>query len=97
MTYSVWNQGANRYDYYEAGGARREYNEETPKHLRHARLGASPEQAAWPLPAGARRVGSGSIARGRIASRALGAFDDTSLTKIVLLGLAAFLAWKYVK
>lgn len=96
MTYSVWNP-AGHFDYYESGEPKREYNEVAPNHLRPSRLGMTPEQAAWPLPAGVKHVGSGSVAQGRIASQALGAFDDTGLTKIALFGFAAFLVWKHVK
>jgi hypothetical protein len=100
MTHSVWNQGANRYDYYETGKTRNEYNEGVPRHLHPTRLGMSPEQAAWPLPSGAKYVGSGIEARGRISSRngmTLGVFEDMSLTKAAFLGFSAFLIWKYVR
>jgi hypothetical protein len=101
MTYSVWNQGAGLFDYYETAKAQREVNVEPPGHLRGGRqLGATPEEAAWPLPAGAKRIGQGSLARGRIAGAgggALGAFAlDPGLLKLGMLGLSAFLVWKYV-
>lgn len=101
MNYSVWNQGAGRFDYYATAKAQREVNTEPPGHLRGGRqLGSTPEEAAWPLPAGAKRIGQGAMARGRIASRgrrSLGGVDvDPGMLKIGMLGLSAYLVWKYV-
>ncbi len=101
MTYSVWNQGDGLFDYYETATPQREVNVEPPTHLRGGRqMGATPEEAAWPLPAAAKRVGQGPLARGRIATshrRALGAFAmDSGLFTLGALGLGAFVVWKYV-
>lgn len=88
------------FDYYATGTPQREVNVEPPAHLRGGRqLGITPEEAAWPLPGSAKRVGQGPLARGRIASTrsALGFVDlDPGLVKVGLLGLSAFLVWKYV-
>jgi hypothetical protein len=103
VTYSVWNQGAGAFDYYEAPGVEAKANVPKPAHLRHRTLGSTPTQAAWPLPASARLVGSGDHARGRVASfssgSALGGVggDMGILFKVGLLGLSAILLWKYVK
>lgn len=103
MQYSVWNQGAKRYDYYVVPGTIGEpkANVPPPKHLKHKALGVAPEEASWPLPPSARKIGAGKLPIGRIAhSRggvALGAVPEGSTMKIALLGIAAFLLWKYVK
>ncbi len=101
MTYSVWNQGTGLFDYYATAAAQREVNVEPPAHLRGGRqLGSTPEEAAWPLPAGAKRTGQGALARGRIATRhraGLAGFDvDPGLFKLGLLGLSAWFVWKHV-
>jgi hypothetical protein len=100
MIYSVWNQGAGVFDYYEAPGVEAKANVGKPTHLRSRTLGATPSQAAWPLPAAARLVGSGEHAQGRVSSvggAELGATDGSGgLVKIGLLGLCAYLLWKHV-
>jgi hypothetical protein len=101
VIYSVWNNGA--FDYFETP-------EIGPTHApaRHTRassaLGASPCQAAWKLPAGARRVGRGAEARGRIASSssscALGALELGGSRGMIVIGglvLAALLARKHLR
>ena len=100
MIYSVWNQGARQYDYYETGQVQKEANTPPPRHIRPGPLGATIDQAAWPLPASARKVGSGEFARGRIASRSrdllsLSGFEvDKNTVAMIGLGLAAYLLWK---
>ncbi len=99
MIYSVWNQPDRRFDYYESDDRDPSANVEPPGHLRARTLGSTPDQAAWPLPPGARRVGHGAWARGRvasIASRPLGAFETLSspLAKTALLVAAGYVAWR---
>lgn len=101
MIYSIWDQAKRRYDYFEAPGAvDRETSAPRPGHLRDQALGVSPERAAWPLPAGARPVGSGNYARGMIASRESGGmslgFFEVTPTNMVLWGVIGYLAWKFV-
>lgn len=97
MLYSVWNQGARQYDYYEAPGVEARANVEPPKHIPARPLGASVTEAAWRMPAGAMQVGRGEYARGRIAS--LGAADGgtRSLTPVLLLAAAAYVLWRYAR
>jgi hypothetical protein len=100
VIYSVWNQGARQYDYYDTSVVQKTANTPSPSHIRSGPLGATIDQAAWPLPSSARKVGSGKAAKGRIASRSgnllsLGAINmDTNTIAMVGLGLAAFLLWR---
>jgi hypothetical protein len=99
MIYSVWNQGAGLFDYYETNAQQTQLNVEKPSHLGNRTLGSTVDQAAWPLPPAARKTGQGQIPVGRIATRkragALGAVaDNLSLVKIGLLISAAYLAVK---
>ena len=68
MIYSVWNQGARRFDYFETREENGKANAEPPSHLRPGKLGVTMQQAAWPLPVGAQPIGSGSYAQGMIAA-----------------------------
>ena len=98
MIYSVCNQGARQYDYYRTAELQETANTPAPKHIRATKLGATVEQAAWPLPASAQKVGSGEYAQGRIASNkavALVGFTmDTNMIGFLGFGLAAFLLWR---
>jgi len=68
MLYSVWNQGARQYDYYETPEVSHAANAEQPTHMRPGKLGVTLPSAAWPLPEDAHPVGSGDLPRGRIAA-----------------------------
>ena len=102
VIYSVYNVGKLGYDYYENGSTATSANVEKPPHLVARTLGSTIDQAAWPLPSDAKLVGSGEHAIGRVASRSsrmpLGAFElgNLTVTKAALLGLSAFLLWRYV-
>ena len=100
MIYSVWNQGARAYDYYESPEVQKTLNTPSPSHIPAKEFGATVMQASWPLPASARKVGSGEFAKGRIASvrRALspvGVIDmDTNTFVMIGFGVAAYFLWK---
>lgn len=98
MMFSVWNQGAEAFDYYEDGRAQDVLNVEKPAHLVNRTLGSTVDQAAWPLPSDARLVGRGPVPVGRIAARrgagALGDVADRSLVTVGLVALAAVAAWR---
>ena len=106
MIYSVWNQAARRYDYFETSEPASTVNAPPPKHLRPAKLGLTPTQASWPLPASARAVGSGPEARGRVAHRRggeLAGVTDSAFGLVsspagflVALGLG-YAAWRIYK
>lgn len=91
-TYSVYDYTRKVYDYYEGsgpGGA----HAGAPLVGSLGGIGATPEQAAWSLPAGARKVGSGELPKGRIAS--LGGLEtQPAIVKLGLAALAAYAAWK---
>jgi hypothetical protein len=102
MIYSVWNQSLGAFDYFEGGREQDKLNADKPKHIVNRTLGATIDQAAWPLPGNVKKIGTGPSAVGRIATRkSLGSLGDSvlgdlSLTKAALLGVSAFLLWKYV-
>lgn len=94
MKYSVWNNAARRYDYYQAQGTN-EIHAGAPPRASSFALGATPEQAAWPLPAGAVKIGSGDVPEGRIASTEGGIKID--LTKSIIYGVLGYFLWKAIK
>lgn len=103
MIYSVWNQSAGVWDYYETYERRMKANEPSPKHLRPAhKLGMTPQEASWPLPIEARPVGSGPYPKGRIAHPTGGQLSgflgfDTQLLRWAALGAAGFFLWRKLK
>jgi hypothetical protein len=98
--YSVWQQGRGVFDYFEDRREQPSLNAPAPTHIGHRTLGSTVDQAAWPLPADAKRIGSGPVAIGRIAATkaggALGDIGGSPLVKAGLLTVAAILAYKYV-
>jgi len=103
MIYSVWNQKAGFYDYYQSGGGQETANAPKPTHLKDTKLGLTPPQASWPLPMGAQKVGSGEFARGHVSSRAgsggaLSGWGVEDLFSFNGLALAAavFFAFKWI-
>jgi hypothetical protein len=107
VIYSVWNQAAGLYDYYEGPGVADRVNAPAPRHLRETKFGMTARQAAWPLPQGVRPVGSGAAARGRVAAApgaALsGFFDPVGIvgaiitSPLLLAGVAAgvgYVIWR---
>ena len=96
MIYSVWNQGARQWDYYEDNSQQSTANTPKPSHIPNARIGATPDEAAWPLPSSARRTGSGNEPRGRVAARkgalsGVGNILDEKL--VVTAGVLGLLWW----
>lgn len=99
--FSVWNIATSMFDYYENGDIPTRTNVDKPTHLKARTLGATVEQACWPLPSDARRVGSGPHAIGKVAiqpSAALGASStsDLPIAKGILLACAGALAVKFL-
>jgi hypothetical protein len=94
MKYSVWNTGTRRYDYYTAQGDTG-IHAGAPPRASTFELGATPDQAAWPLPADATKTGSGELPQGRIASTApqLG----VSFNTLFLYAAAGYFLWRMIK
>lgn len=92
MRFSVWNPAIRGYDYYESPSTPAATNAPKPTHLRERTLGATVEQAAWPLPADVVLVGTGNEAMGMIAvtaatrREALGAGDAAGGSSLVRVG-----------
>ena len=96
--YSVWNNAGRAYDYYQAPGGSATHAGSPPVRSSSS-LGAAPEQAAWPLPVGAQKIGSGPLPRGRIASKTVGgiALAGVDLSDPVTVGavvVLSYIAWK---
>ena len=94
MNYSVWDSGTRRYDYYQAAGDTG-IHAGAPPRASTFELGATPEQAAWPLPDDAIKTGSGELPQGRIAStkpQAAGSFNE-----LFLYVAAGYLLWRMTK
>ena len=69
MLYSVLNRNTRQYDYYQTPEADPWHAPPPPRAKSPSALGAVPEEAAWPLPASARHIGTGECAQGRIATK----------------------------
>ncbi len=101
MIYSVWNQADRIYDYYRTAEKSHDTSAPKPSHLKPTKYGATPEQAAWPLPKGAVKVGRGKYPKGHVAHPSgglgLGSIPfGLTTTSIVVYGLGGWLAYKYL-
>lgn len=98
VIYSVWNPATRSYDYWQATERTGTHAPNPAPMIGSSELGATPEEAAWRLPAHARRIGSGDLPRGRIAS--LGGDDaaaPASVPSYVWWGAGALLAWRFLR
>lgn len=95
MRYSVWNPTTKAYDYYAAHGSPGIHAGAPPKRNVDG-LGATVEQAAWRLPPSSRKVGSGAIPQGRIAS-----FGDSELmptrVPVWMIAVVGIIAYKVLR
>ena len=97
MRYSVYDYTRRAYDYYDAPGPGGTHAGSPPAPSTPSRkIGTCPESAAWKLPAGARKVGTGAMPQGRVASLS-GAdlFSDPS--RLVAYAAIAYVAWKVLR
>lgn len=97
MIYSVWNIATRQYDYYRGGAITGTHAGTPPARLFTPEIGATPDQIAWTLPEGATHIGSGSIARGRIASKSggvLGDFEALGIPSYLILAGVVYAAWR---
>lgn len=99
MRYSVYNHASRLYDYYEdrrTDGT----HAGAPTVLASGKIGVPPEAGSWRLPMGVRKVGTGEMPRGRIASRggdalaAVSVSDPKTVAVAIGLGYLAYLAWR---
>ena len=96
--FSVFNYETQRYDYYEGSGPKGTQAGTPPMRRASSELGATPEQASWKVPMGARKVGSGELPQGRIA--AMGDAGADPMAEVIHLGTIAglaYLAWKVLR
>jgi hypothetical protein len=93
MRYSVYDYTRRAYDYYEAPGPGGTHAGSPPKPRAVGDIGAPPDRASWKLPIGARKIGTGEMPVGRIAS--LGGTDALSSPNVLLYAAAALLIWRF--
>jgi hypothetical protein len=98
VRYSVYDYTRHEYDYYEGDGPGGTHAGAPPKPRAVGEIGAAPESSAWKLPAGARKVGSGDMPMGRIAS--LGGADGDLFSDPMRLATyvaIAYVAWRALR
>jgi hypothetical protein len=102
MTYSVWDPISGTYQYYQTPqDGKLEHDVPKARHLStSSKVGITPEQAAWPLPANAKRIGTGKTAKGMIAQKPGGlAMGDTLIGGIgvgtfAIVGVLLYFAFR---
>ena len=100
MIYSVYNYDTHAYDYYEGRGAGGTHAGSPRIRKPTSDLGASPEQAAWVLPPGSRKVGSGALPQGSIASLSGAEPESSSMPGPLELGIYAaivYTIWRTIR
>jgi hypothetical protein len=97
MRYSVYNYARRQYDYYDAPGPSGTHAGSPPAPRGVGDVGAAPERASWKLPAGAKRMGSGEVPQGRIAS--LAGIDDVlgDPLQLALYAAIGYVAWRFLR
>jgi hypothetical protein len=102
MLYSVWNYDTKAYDYYQGSGPKGAHAGAPPIRRSRSELGATPEQASWRVPSDARKVGSGDMPQGRIATiGGVSSLGDDALfsnpASLAVMAVIAYLAWKVLR
>ncbi len=92
MKYSVYDYTRRVYDYYDASGPGGTHAGSPPVVRPMGGVGVGPDSASWRLPMGARKVGSGEMPQGRIAS--LSGADLADVPHLLTYAVAAYLAWR---
>lgn len=93
MRYSVYDYTRHAYDYYEASGPGGTHAGSPPVPRAVGDIGAPADRASWKLPLGAKKVGSGFLPQGRIAS--LDGADSTwSVTELLPYAVLAYVGWR---
>jgi len=89
VEFSVWNYGTRQYDYYRAGQYLGTHVTQPAVHsLTGSQIGMTVDEIACSLPQGAQKVGSGEVAKGRIASTGAG------LGNLLVYGVIAYILWR---
>lgn len=99
MRYSVYNYDRRNYDYYDGPGPSGTHASAPPKPIAMGDA-VSPEVGTWRLPMGCKKVGSGDLPVGRIASTgAVSSLGDiTHQTAMPIIAFAAaYFAWRYLR
>lgn len=98
MIYSVYNYTTRTYDYYEGSGPKGAHAGKPPLTLVRSALGATPEQAAWKVPADAKKVGEGQMPKGRVATLGgLSGMTEDSVSSLLVVGALGYLAWRILR
>lgn len=96
MRYSVYDHTRHLYDYYEAPGPSGTHAGSPPRPRSVGDIGAPVDRASWRLPLGAKKMGSGYLPQGRIAS--LSGSDSTwSLTDLLPYAVLAYVGWRIIR
>lgn len=94
--YSVYDYTRRVYDYYDAPGPGGTHAGSPPIPRTQGGLGAPPDRASWKLPGGARKLGSGEMPQGRIAS--LGGADVLSdPSRLMAYAAIAYVGWRLLR
>lgn len=97
MIYSVWNQAAKAYDYYETPETADTANAPKPQHIPTGTIGATVDQIGWPLPSGAKKIGTGELPEGRIASTtsSVAAGYASKVFRYAVIGGIGYALWRW--
>jgi hypothetical protein len=96
MRYSVYDYNRHVYDYYEAPGAGGTHAGSPPAPRGVGEIGATAERSSWKLPMTARKVGSGYLPQGRIASLD-GADGTLDPVTVIAYAVIAYIAWRALR
>lgn len=98
MQYSTYDYTTRMYTYWSAPGVSGTHAGAPSAPSSRNAIGVTPEAAAWRLPWGAKKIGTGPLPKGRIASDAAALGDMTSdLPRLGLIAGVAYIAWRIFK
>ncbi len=93
-TFSVWNLGTRKYDYYVTGAYKGTHVTQPENHaLLGSKLGLTPDEHAASLPARATTKGSGDVAIGQVASFG----EKGGLRQLAIYAVFAYIAWRILQ
>jgi len=98
VIYSRWDPYEEVYHYYQAPTQAGDIHAPPSRSYRTTQLGAAPEDASWPVPPGARYIGSGTQAKGMVSLSGVGEDEPAAGgNKLIWWGLIAavgVVAWR---